>query len=53
MINNTIVPENNRIAVKLAASIASLSKASRHNTELAAKAINAMEVLLIALISEL
>ena len=45
----TIVPDSNRITVKLDASIASLPKAKRHNIELAANAINANPVKMMVL----
>jgi len=44
IIRRTTVPDNKRITVKLAASMASLPKANRHSTELAANAINANPV---------
>jgi hypothetical protein len=44
MIKRAIAPDNNRIPVKLDASIAPLPNAKRHSTELAAKAINAKPV---------
>ena len=44
IIRRTIVPESNRITVKLDASMASLPNAKRHNIELAANAINANPV---------
>lgn len=40
----TMAPDSRRITVKLDASIASFPKANRHNTELAANAINAKPV---------
>ena len=49
----TMVPDNNRITVKLDASIASFSNANRHNTELAANAINASPVKAIIFSKEL
>jgi len=49
IIRRTILPDSNRITVKLAASIASLPSANRHNTELAANAINAKPVRTIVL----
>ena len=53
IIRRTMVPESNRITVKLVASIASLPNAKRHNTELAANAINAKPVRMIVLNKEL
>lgn len=47
IIRRTIVPDSNRITVKLDASIASLPNAKRHNIELAANAINANPVRMI------
>ena len=49
MIRRTMVPDNNRIIVKLDASMASLPNAKRHSTELAANAINAKPVRMIIL----
>ena len=45
----TMVPDSNRITVKLEASIASFPSARRHSTELAANAINAKPVRMIIL----
>ena len=45
----TIVPDSNRITVKLDASMASLPNAKRHSSELAANAINAKLVRMIIL----
>lgn len=50
---STIVPDSNRITVKLAASMASVPSASRHSIELAANAINANPVSMIVFNREL
>ena len=49
IIRRTIVPDSNRITVKLDASMALFPNAKRHNTELAANAINAKLVRMIIL----
>ena len=49
IIRRTMVPDSNRITVKLDASMASFPSAKRHNTELAANAINARMVRVIVL----
>jgi len=49
----TMAPDNNRIAVKLDASIVSFPNANRHSTELAANAINANPVRAISFSREL
>jgi hypothetical protein len=53
IIRRIIVPDSNRIIVKLDASIALAPNASRHNSELAANAINANPVRIIVLNKEL
>ena len=47
IIRRTMVPDNNRITVKLDASMVSFPNANRHSTELAANAINANPVRMI------
>jgi len=44
IIKRIMLPDSNRITVKLDASIASFPNAKRHSTELAANAINAKPV---------
>lgn len=53
IIRRTIVPDNNRIIVKLDASMASFPNAKRQSTELAANAINANPVRIIVFNKEL
>jgi hypothetical protein len=53
IIRSTMVPDSNRITVKLDASMASLPNAKRHNTELAANAINANPVRMMVFNKEL
>jgi hypothetical protein len=53
IIKRTKEPDSNRITVKLDASMASFSNANRHNTELAANAINANPVRIIVFNKEL
>ena len=53
IIRRTIVPDSNRITVKLDASMASFPNAKRHSTELAANAINANPVRIIVFNKEL
>jgi hypothetical protein len=50
--NNTNAPEVRRITVKLAASIVASPNASRHSTELAAKAMSANRVSVVVFSSE-
>ena len=53
IIRRTMVPDTNRITVKLDASMASFPNANRHSTELAANAINANPVRMIVFNKEL
>jgi hypothetical protein len=53
IIKRTMAPDSKRKTVKLDASIALFSSASRHSTELADNAINARQVRMIVLNKEL